>query len=63
MTIIPLMAIALGMGIAGFLVYNGITSVVNHKYCEVFSEDWSQGFRENMWTREVELGGFGYVRK
>lgn len=58
-TIIPLMGIAIGLGIAAFLVFNGISSVVNHKYCEVFVEDWSQGFREDIWTREVEVGGFG----
>lgn len=58
-TIIPLMGIVIGLGIAAFLVYNGISSVVNHKYCEVFAEDWSQGFREDIWTREVEVGGFG----
>jgi len=53
------MGIAIGLGIAAFLVFNGISSVVNHKYCEVFVEDWSQGFREDIWTREVEVGGFG----
>ncbi|KAF8428290.1 concanavalin A-like lectin/glucanase domain-containing protein [Tirmania nivea] len=58
-TIIPLMGVVIGLGIAAFLVYNGINSVVNHKYCEVFVEDWSQGFREGIWTREVEVGGFG----
>ena len=58
-TIIPLMGIVMGLGIAAFLVYNGISSVVNHKYCEVFVEDWSQGFREDIWAREVEVGGFG----
>ena len=58
-TIIPLMGIAVGMGIAALLVYNGISTVINHKYCEVLSEDWSQGFRKDIWTREVELGGYG----
>ena len=58
-TIIPLMGIAVGMGIAALLVYNGISSVINHRYCEVLSEDWSQGFRDDIWTREVELGGYG----
>jgi len=53
------MGIVIGLGIAAFLVYNGISSVVNRKYCEVFVEDWNQGFREDIWTREVEVGGFG----
>ena len=59
-TIIPVMGIIIGLGIAGFLVYNGIGSVINHKYCEVLNEDWKNGFRDEIWTREVELGGYGY---
>ncbi|KAI5809919.1 concanavalin A-like lectin/glucanase domain-containing protein [Peziza echinospora] len=58
-TIIPVMGIIIGLSIAGVLVYNGITSVINHKYCEVLNEDWKDGFRDEIWTREVELGGYG----
>lgn len=58
-TIIPCIGLALGLGIAGFLVWHGISGVVNHKYCPVLMEDWSHGFREDIWSREVEVGGYG----
>lgn len=59
MTIIPLIGLALGFGIAGFLIYDGMKSVVRHKYCPVLDEDFSQGLRDNIWTKEAEVGGFG----
>ena len=58
-TIIPLIAIFIGLGIAAYLVYDGVASVINHKYCEVLMEDFSQGFRSEIWSHDVELGGFG----
>ena len=51
----------LGLVICGVLVWLGLRSVVNHKYCPVLMEDWSRGFDEKIWTREVEVGGFGCV--
>jgi len=59
-TIIPCIGLVVGLAVAGFLVWHGISSVVNHKYCPVLTEDWSNGFDEKIWTREVECGGFGY---
>lgn len=59
-TIIPVMGILAGCGLTGFLVYDGIHSVSNFNYCPVLMEDWSNGFNEKVWTKEVELGGFGY---
>jgi hypothetical protein len=58
-TIIPLIGLFLGLGIAGFLVYDGIRSVVHHKYCLVMSDDFSDGFNGDIWTKEAEVGGFG----
>jgi hypothetical protein len=58
-TIIPLIGLLLGLGIAGFLVYDGIRSVVHHKYCPVLSDDVSEGLDTNIWTQEAEVGGFG----
>jgi len=58
-TILPILGIVIGLGISGFLVWDGIRSVVKHKYCEVLAEDWSQGIRDDIWTKEVEVGGFG----
>lgn len=58
-TIIPLIGLALGFAIAGFLVYDGISSVVHHKYCPVMSDDFSSGLNTKIWTKEAEVGGFG----
>ena len=58
-TIIPLIGLFLGFCIAGLLVWDGMRSVVNHKYCLVLDEDWSQGFNDKVWMREAEVGGFG----
>lgn len=60
-TILPIIGIIIGLGISGFLVWDGIRSVVKHKYCPVLEEDWSQGFNEKVWMKEVQVNGFGYV--
>jgi len=60
-TIIPLIGIVIGLCIAGFLVYDGLASVVHHKYCPVLSDDFSGGLNTNIWTQEAEVGGFGSV--
>ncbi|KAH0541791.1 hypothetical protein FGG08_003746 [Glutinoglossum americanum] len=59
-TIIPLIGLGIGILLAGFLVYDGLRSVVNHKYCPVLAEDFSGGaLNDRIWTKEVEVGGFG----
>ncbi|AEO61198.1 glycoside hydrolase family 16 protein [Thermothelomyces thermophilus ATCC 42464] len=58
-TILPIIGIIIGLGISGFLVWDGIRSVVKHKYCPVLIEDWSQGFNEKVWMKEVQVNGFG----
>ena len=59
-TIIPVIGLLVGLGIAGFLVWDGIRSVVHHKYCPVFSDDFSAGvLNSDIWTKEAEVGGFG----
>lgn len=58
-TIIPCVGLLVGLVVCALLVWSGLKSVVNHKYCPVLIEDWSGGFDENIWTREVEVGGFG----
>ena len=60
-TIIPLVGLALGFAIAGFLIYDGLRTVVHHQYCPILSEDWTQGFNTKIWTKEAEVGGFGSV--
>ncbi len=58
-TIIPLIGLAVGLAIAGFLVWDGLRTVINHKYCPVYMEDFSGGFDTKVWTKEAEVGGFG----
>lgn len=58
-TIIPLIGLLLGFGVAGFLIYDGLSSVVHHKYCPVLYDDFSGGFNHDVWTQEAEVGGFG----
>ena len=58
-TIIPMIGLLLGFGIAGFLVYDGLSTVVHHKYCPVLSDDFSEGLNTDVWTQEAEVGGFG----
>lgn len=61
MTIFPLIGILIGLGISGFLIWDGLNSVVHHKYCPVLDDDFAGGLNTNIWTKEVEVGGFGYV--
>jgi hypothetical protein len=58
MTIIPLVGLLLGLAIAGVLVWDGIRSVAQHKYCEVLNDDFSS-WDSNVWSKEVEVGGYG----
>ncbi|KAI1328657.1 concanavalin A-like lectin/glucanase domain-containing protein [Xylariaceae sp. FL0255] len=57
-TILPIVGILIGLGISGFLVYDGISSVVKHKYCLVLEDTFST-FNTDVWTKEVQVGGFG----
>lgn len=61
MTIIPILGLLVGLAVSGLLIWDGLRSVVNHKYCEVFSDDFSS-WNDKVWTKEVEVGGYGYVR-
>lgn len=58
-TIIPIIGILIGFGLVGFLVYDGLSSVTNHTYCPVLNEDFSGGLNPSIWTKEVEVGGYG----
>jgi hypothetical protein len=58
-TILPLVGIFIGLAVSGFLVWDGINSVVQHKYCIVMNEDFSEGFNTDIWTKEVQVGGYG----
>ena len=58
-TIIPLVGLAIGLGIAGFLVWDGLRTVVIHNYCSVFEDDFSHGLNDKVWQKEAEVGGYG----
>lgn len=58
-TIIPLIGIFLGLAVTGYLIYDGLSAVSNYKYCPVLDEDFSNGLNTQVWTKEVELGGYG----
>lgn len=57
-TILPVIGILVGLGISGFLVWDGLRSVVHHKYCLVL-EDNFDSFDDTVWLKEVQVGGFG----
>ena len=59
-TIFPLLGIGLGLGLVALECWQGIGTIVNHKYCPVYEEDFSSGILDpKIWTKEVETGGFG----
>ncbi|KAF2454579.1 glucan endo-1,3-beta-D-glucosidase [Lineolata rhizophorae] len=58
-TIIPILGILIGLGISAFLIWDGLQTVVVHEYCPVLDEDFSSGLDSSIWTKEVEVGGFG----
>lgn len=60
-TIIPCLGILVGLAITGFLVWDGLQDVSNKTYCTVYEDDFSNGFNSTIWTKEVEVGGYGYV--
>jgi len=58
-TIIPIIGIVIGLALSGFLIYEGLQSVSNHVYCSVYEDDFSGGLDSKVWTKEVEVGGYG----
>ncbi|KAF2017221.1 glycoside hydrolase family 16 protein [Aaosphaeria arxii CBS 175.79] len=58
-TIIPIIGILVGLGVAGVLIWEGLRAVSQHKYCQVLDEDFSRGLNNKIWTKEVEVGGYG----
>ena len=58
-SIFPLIGIFIGLGISGFLVWDGYSSVEQHNYCPVMDDDFSGGLNSRIWTKEVQAGGWG----
>jgi hypothetical protein len=58
--IIPLTGFLVGLSVTGVLVSMTVLGRVSHTYCPVLDEDFSTGaLNPNVWTQEVEVGGFG----
>ncbi|KAF2740978.1 putative beta-1,3-glucan-binding protein [Polyplosphaeria fusca] len=58
-TIIPCAGLVLGLIVCGLLIWDGLRTVSNFKYCQVLDENFSGGWDDSVWTKEVEVGGFG----
>jgi Glycosyl hydrolases family 16 len=57
-TIIPLIGMAIGVGVASYLAYSGWASVETHTYCLVYEDDFSE-FNQQVWNHEIQTGGYG----
>jgi beta-glucanase (GH16 family) len=58
-TIIPLLAMLAGLALSALLVWDGLKTVVNHKYCSVLDDSFASGLDLGVWTKEAEVGGYG----
>lgn len=64
LTIIPLSGIGFGIVITGLLIFMQIGLQKSYKYCPVLDDDFSTGtLNPAIWTKEVNVGGFGYVKR
>ncbi|KAK5213620.1 hypothetical protein LTR20_008110 [Exophiala xenobiotica] len=60
LSMFPLIGIILGLIIAGVYIFLGVRSVPQHKYCMIYEDDFTSGTLDpDVWTKEVEVGGFG----
>ena len=59
LSLFPAIGLLLGVLLSGYLVYDGLSSVETPEYCSVYEDDFANGFDEKIWTKEVEVGGFG----
>lgn len=60
--ILPIIGLIAGVVIAIVIVWDGLQSVTNYNYCSIYEEDFSNGLDMSVWTKEVEVGGYGYVQ-
>jgi hypothetical protein len=59
-TCFPIVGLVLGLIVTGILIWDGVRSVARHNYCEVLNDNFTS-WNPNVWSKEVEVGGFGYV--
>lgn len=58
---IPIVGIVIGVIAAGVIVWDGLTTVTNYNYCSILDEDFTNGLDSTIWSKEVEVGGYGFV--
>ena len=56
---VPVIGIFSGLCLAAFFIWHGYRSVSANLYCPVLDEDFSNGLDPRVWTKEIEVGGFG----
>src|SRR5437762_64198 len=56
--IIPLLGIGIGLSLSTVYVYFGVHTIVNHNYCPVLIDEFSE-LNSIIWMKEVQVGGFG----
>ncbi|EXJ53793.1 hypothetical protein A1O7_09129 [Cladophialophora yegresii CBS 114405] len=59
LSLFPLIGLLIGLALSGYLVYDGLASVETPVYCSVYEDDFTNGFDDRIWTKEVEVGGYG----
>jgi hypothetical protein len=52
------LCMVIGCVLAAILVWDGYRKVPQHKYCKVFHDNFTT-WDPSVWTKEVEVGGFG----
>lgn len=60
-TLLPIFGAFVGFVIAMLVIWDGYRSVPKYKHCLVFGDEFDAGLKPNIWMKEVEVGGFGYV--
>lgn len=61
-TILPLIGIFIGLVLSALLIWLGLKERPNYRYCTVLDEKFDT-WNDEVWTKEVEVGGYGYVTK
>lgn len=59
LVILPCLGVLFGLCASALLVWDGLRTVINHSYCLILDEDFSNGLDPRIWTKEAEVGGFG----
>lgn len=62
-TIIPVIGVIAGVALVGLSCWQGYMTVPRNTYCSVYDVDFTTGGQldPKIWTKEVQLGGFGYT--